>query len=216
MDITEDMNKILLIDSQDTRNPYKLRDCIKKHVNSEIHLLNNNIMLNDIWFLMCFDLIILNSVNKEIISLVINNNIPYIIQIGPKDLHLIKYVSKAWGIVTKGNQKELILAINVIEKGGCYISAKFKDLVFDNQEYSNQTLKDHEELEVISLLTEMELKVLLQLIDDKTNQEIADSLYLSKRTVEYYITSCMQKLNVKSRVGLAVKIARCSEVLYIS
>ncbi|ERI05715.1 transcriptional regulator, LuxR family [Aneurinibacillus aneurinilyticus ATCC 12856] len=55
-------------------------------------------------------------------------------------------------------------------------------------------------------LTEMEKKVAEELIKDKSNQEIADSLFISKRTVEYHITSAIQKLGVKSRVGLAVKI----------
>ncbi|SDX08961.1 regulatory protein, luxR family [Marininema mesophilum] len=54
-------------------------------------------------------------------------------------------------------------------------------------------------------LTNMEKKVARELIKDKSNQEIADTLYISKRTVESHITSAIQKLRVKSRVGLAVK-----------
>lgn len=55
----------------------------------------------------------------------------------------------------------------------------------------------------------MEMKVVQELLKDKTNQQIAEALYVSRRTVEYHIASAIQKLGVNSRVGLAVKIMQC-------
>lgn len=66
--------------------------------------------------------------------------------------------------------------------------------------------KSSQEEIVETPLTDMEIRVAKELIKDKTNQQIADSLCISKRTVEYHITSSIQKLGVKSRVGLAVKM----------
>ncbi|QKG84498.1 helix-turn-helix transcriptional regulator [Kroppenstedtia pulmonis] len=58
-------------------------------------------------------------------------------------------------------------------------------------------------------LTFMELKVVQELLKDKTNQQIADALYISRRTVESHITSAIRKLGVNSRVGLVVKMMDC-------
>lgn len=204
------MKKILLIDNENTKNATNICKYLKSNRKDEIHLLNNKVMLNDQWFLKYFDLVIVTFINNELLSIINKNDIPFIVQIGSRDLHLIQLVKNACGIISKGNLKELILAIQAIEVGGCYISAKYKEqlLLNENHHYSLQLYEDKNETDIPTVLTEMELKVLNQLVNDKTNQEIADCLYLSKRTVEYYLTSCMQKLNVKSRVGLAVKITK--------
>jgi len=44
------------------------------------------------------------------------------------------------------------------------------------------------------------------IVDEFTNQEIADKLYLSLRTVENHRNNLLQKLKVKNTAGL-VKIA---------
>ena len=54
-------------------------------------------------------------------------------------------------------------------------------------------------------LTKMEAKVVQELIKDKTNQEIAAALHISRRTVEHHIASAIDKYGVNSRVGLVVK-----------
>ncbi|MEB2268441.1 MULTISPECIES: response regulator transcription factor [Priestia] len=54
-------------------------------------------------------------------------------------------------------------------------------------------------------LTSAEQKILLLISKDKTNYEISMDLSISKRTVEYHISSIIRKLDVDSRVGAVVK-----------
>ncbi|RBN36173.1 DNA-binding response regulator, partial [Priestia megaterium] len=49
-------------------------------------------------------------------------------------------------------------------------------------------------------LTSAEQKILLLISKDKTNYEISMDLSISKRTVEYHISSIIRKLDVDSRV----------------
>lgn len=63
-------------------------------------------------------------------------------------------------------------------------------------------------------LTNTEIKILQLISQEKTNNEIADELNISKRTVEYHISSIIQKLGVDSRVGAVVKGIQKGLLLY--
>ncbi|OBY81554.1 MULTISPECIES: response regulator [Paenibacillus] len=54
-------------------------------------------------------------------------------------------------------------------------------------------------------LSAMEREVLKLIAQEKSNQEIAVILTMSKRTVEYHIASIIDKLGVKTRIGAVVK-----------
>lgn len=54
-------------------------------------------------------------------------------------------------------------------------------------------------------LTDAETKVLQLLGEDLTRKEIAAALYISEKTVANHITSILQKLNVRSRIGAVLK-----------
>lgn len=53
-------------------------------------------------------------------------------------------------------------------------------------------------------LSACELKVLRYLIQDMTNEEIADALHITQNTVNYHLKNIYGKLSVKGRVGAAV------------
>lgn len=57
----------------------------------------------------------------------------------------------------------------------------------------------------IHQLTMTEIEILQLISQEKKNHEIAKQLNMSKRTVEYHITSIFQKLEVDSRVGAIMK-----------
>ncbi|HBI04323.1 MAG TPA: DNA-binding response regulator [Paenibacillaceae bacterium] len=63
-------------------------------------------------------------------------------------------------------------------------------------------------------LTNTEIKILQLISQEKTNNEIAEELNISKRTVEYHISSIIQKLGVDSRVGAVVKGIQKGILLY--
>ncbi|CEH28739.1 LuxR family transcriptional regulator [Aneurinibacillus migulanus] len=54
-------------------------------------------------------------------------------------------------------------------------------------------------------LTPTEREVLVRISQEMSNKEIARELGISQRTVEYHLTSILQKMGVKSRVGAVAK-----------
>lgn len=57
-------------------------------------------------------------------------------------------------------------------------------------------------------LTEREIEILQQVASGKTNQEIADELYLSERTVRTHITNILGKLRLSNRTQAALYALR--------
>lgn len=53
-----------------------------------------------------------------------------------------------------------------------------------------------------SILTESELNVLKLVVNEYTNERIAQELYISRRTVESHISNICRKLEVNSRIGI--------------
>jgi two-component system vancomycin resistance associated response regulator VraR len=56
-----------------------------------------------------------------------------------------------------------------------------------------------------SILSEMEQKVLELIADERTNDEIAKELFISRRTVETYVSNICEKLGTINRVGAVRK-----------
>jgi two-component system vancomycin resistance associated response regulator VraR len=56
-----------------------------------------------------------------------------------------------------------------------------------------------------SILTDMEQKVLECIANEYTNDEIAKKLYISRRTVESYVSNICEKLGTINRVGAVCK-----------
>jgi two-component system response regulator DevR len=52
-------------------------------------------------------------------------------------------------------------------------------------------------------LSQRELEVLYEVVQGKTNAEIADSLHLSEKTARNYVSSCLEKLGLSNRIELA-------------
>jgi DNA-binding CsgD family transcriptional regulator len=57
-------------------------------------------------------------------------------------------------------------------------------------------------------LTQREIKVLELMAEGLRNAEIAERLYLSRKTVDHHVSSILSKLGVGSRVGAAREAAR--------
>jgi len=204
------MKKILIIDNNKNRSFSPIYKALSYRSDCQLHLLNNEALLKDDLFLKKFDMSIINTIKGEFINNLTIRKIPMIVMVGIKERHLMNLLKHAHGIIKKEKPDELLPAIDAIDNGGCYLSSELKNIFFNtwDESESRKFLENSDDLP--TLLTEMELRVVEELINDKTNQEIADTLYLSKRTVEYYIASCIQKLEVNSRVGLAVKITKAN------
>ena len=56
----------------------------------------------------------------------------------------------------------------------------------------------------VETLSNREIEVLKLICQEHTNQEIADNLYLSKRTIESHRQRILDKVGAKNTVGLVV------------
>ena len=101
------------------------------------------------------------------------------------------------GYLLKDASPEIIVkAIETVNEGDQYIQEGLKQ----------QLLNSLSMLNAKQIVTRREKEILQMIVDEFTNQEIADKLYLSLRTVENHRNNLLQKLKVKNTAGL-VKIA---------
>lgn len=97
------------------------------------------------------------------------------------------------GYILKQNIEGIIPAIKAVYSG---------NLVFDSKivsSFQKPTRKNFKEE-----LTEREMDILLLVAEGLNNKEIAEKLYLSEGTVRNYISSMLEKLNLRDRTQLAI------------
>ena len=93
-------------------------------------------------------------------------------------------------------EEKLLEIIRIIRSGGAYIASK---LSLGKQ---GKLLDKEKPNAYFNKLTERELEVLKCITDEMTIKEIAKALFISPRTVETHRRNLIQKLKVKSSVGL--------------
>ncbi len=95
-----------------------------------------------------------------------------------------------WGYISKvASEQELVLCIESVFKGEKYFDQK-----------TQHSLKRIEKIS--PLLTKQEKKILERLLQKKSNEEIANELFISLHTVENYVSHIYDKLCVKNRSEL--------------
>jgi len=95
------------------------------------------------------------------------------------------------GYLNKENAADdLLPALRKVMAGQVYLSAETSSYLLE------KTTKSPEELTQESLLSERETDVLRLVAEGKTAKEIADSLFISPRTVENYKNNILKKLNL--------------------
>jgi len=114
--------------------------------------------------------------------------------------------SGARGYLPKNtSRKELIEAIYAIQRGEEYFAESISNVILKSyikKAKSNSTDDENKE----NLLSKRELEVLRLFAEGMTNQEIADKLFISIRTVESHKNHIMARLELKTTVDL-VKFA---------
>jgi len=99
----------------------------------------------------------------------------------------------------KAAPTDLVTAIHTIHDGGVFLYPSLaKSLVRDFMGRAEES----GEREALGGLTEREQEVLKLIADGSTNQEIADKLTISVKTVERHRANIMGKLNLHSRTEL--------------
>ena len=118
---------------------------------------------------------------------------------GEEEYYYKMIESGAKGFILKNSDiTEVIKAINSVMKGGTYFSS---DLLYNVVKNINTVTKT---TITSDQLSERERQVLEAICKGLSNQEIADQLFISKRTVEKHRASLMAKTNSKNTANLVM------------
>ena len=105
-----------------------------------------------------------------------------------EDADISGYVLKNIG------KQELITALEKIAAGGIY----FSDEVIDELQRTSQRKKQNEEAH----LTDREIEIIRLIEKEYNNKQIAETLFISERTVETHRKNIFRKTNTNSVIGL--------------
>lgn len=109
----------------------------------------------------------------------------------------------ASGYVLKNcSEKELKKAIRAVYEGDTYYSSEVTEVVMNNLMRNKPTKTSH--MVVDMPLTEREKEVLELIIKEFSNQEIADKLFISPRTVDAHKRNLLEKTGSKNIAGLVM------------
>jgi len=108
----------------------------------------------------------------------------------------------AIGYIIKNAQKgEIIDAINTVFNGHPYYckstSVRLVKMI-SNSKFNPYKLKEKE------LFTEKDREIIRLICEEKSNKEIADSIFIGIRTVEGLRSRIMEKMNVRTPAGIAI------------
>lgn len=109
----------------------------------------------------------------------------------------------ASGVVHKNvSKEELIKAIKLVAAGKRYFGNSLTQVLIENLLQKLEESKQLSYRETV-ILTKREKQVLGLIANGYSNQEIAEKLEISPRTVDTFKTNLMQKLNIKTTAALA-------------
>jgi DNA-binding NarL/FixJ family response regulator len=103
-------------------------------------------------------------------------------------------------IPKNANKKSLITAIESVYEHGIYFSKSDQEMLiqFMGSNSKRSVFNNNEEL------SNREIEVLKLICNEYTSQEIADKLFISKRTVEGHRQKVIDKIGAKNTVGLVI------------
>ena len=94
---------------------------------------------------------------------------------------------------------EVVSAVYSVYDGHCYFSPKISDTLVEQHFRKSAAIAN---LDPLSRLSHRERQVLQLIADGKSNSEIADTLFLSPKTVETYRSRLMRKLEIEDLATL--------------
>lgn len=111
----------------------------------------------------------------------------------------------AQGYCLKGAPSQtLILAIQSVAAGASWWDSAATTEIRAAFESNSSTTTANDLDKLSSVLTRREQEILALIADGKTNQEIAQMLYIAPGTVRVHVHAILQKLNVRDRTQAAV------------
>jgi DNA-binding NarL/FixJ family response regulator len=110
------------------------------------------------------------------------------------------------------DQETLLQSIRTVHQGGRFFNDAIMKLVFEDF-YSHEKLKNPAK-KLPHELTKREYEILGLVASGKTNREVAESLFISIKTVETHKTNILEKLGLKNTTEL-VKYAIKNKIISI-
>ena len=101
-------------------------------------------------------------------------------------------------VIKKSVTEDLITAIKSVAVGRRYLGSSLTDIVVD----AFIEKLENEPIDAYDLLSKREREVINLVAHGHTNTEIADRLFLSRRTVETHRANAMRKLNLENQTDL--------------
>ncbi|WP_152655258.1 response regulator transcription factor [Oceanobacillus sp. CFH 90083] len=144
--------------------------------------------------------------NTKIIILSIHDDENYV-------THALKTGAQGY-LLKEMDAEALVEAIKVVSEGGSYLHPRithnlvkeYRRLARENT--SSLANRKVEHRKPLHLLTRRECQVLQLLAEGKSNRAVAESLYISEKTVKNHVSNILQKMNVNDRTQAVVSAIR--------
>lgn len=123
--------------------------------------------------------------------------------------HALKTGAQGY-LLKEMDSNALIEAIKVVSQGGSYLHPKVThNLVKEYRRLSDENNDGRAEQQIeyrkpLHLLTRRECEVLQLLADGKSNRGVAESLYISEKTVKNHVSNILQKMDCNDRTQAVV------------
>jgi len=202
--------KILIADDHDLIHngiinilrPLKNYKIIGKAINGEDAIEKAGLLKPDI-ILMDISMPVMNGIEATRIISESMPNINILALTQHEENEYVVEILKAGGagyLLKNSSKKEFVDAIESVLAGNKVFSSKISEQLISDL-ITSPVVESKSELENIPL-TKREIEIIQKIANDMNNQEIADELHISLRTVETHRRNLMQKLNVKTVVAL--------------
>jgi DNA-binding NarL/FixJ family response regulator len=104
-------------------------------------------------------------------------------------------------IFKNAGEEELFEAIDTVAQEAYFVTEGMQDVLQDFLKKKKDVLKGYEKMET-NPLSQREIEILKMIMDGNTNNEIADKLFLSNRTVDTHRKNILAKLQLKNTAAL--------------
>ena len=117
--------------------------------------------------------------------------------------------SGAKGFLLKDSEfAEVVEAVDTVFEGGTYFSASLLESLSHSLRSTGATASVADDIVEADRLSEREIEVLLAICQGLSTQEIADKLFISKRTVDKHRANILEKSGCKNTASLVVYAIR--------
>lgn len=99
-------------------------------------------------------------------------------------------------LVKNASKEEIIAAIQKVANGGTYYSQEIIPIIYAQYQKEKQVEKQ------LAILTPREQEILALIVKEFTSNQIADQLFISRKTVEVHRANILEKTGCKSTIGL--------------